>query len=768
MRTAPILPTLAVFAFLGAVWAPTKGEPSPQDPYSSLDKQYKADVGKLFDTYCMDCHSGKNPPAGLDFEKFTSAKSVAGAPKLFQKVVQNIRSQVMPPMDPSPTLDERNRMADWIFRALSLDGTAEQPGRVTIRRLNRTEYNYVLRDLLYIDGDFSKDFPSDDVGYGFDNIGDVLTLTPLHIDMYLKAARSAVEKAVVVAKPKIRTASLEKGRYAEPNRMAEDGFVFLTNGDFVYDFPDCAPGDYELRLAMGASAIAVGPAIVEVYINRQLLQRIQITKPGLNDIGIPIRLPAGTATVGLRFTNDYYNANDPNPDRRDRNVLLQAMTLDGPQGLSGEIPDSHRRLLIAFPTATKNHMAAAREVLDRFASRAYRRPVTADESNRLLAIYQLVRDNGDTYEQGIRIGMEAVLVNPNFLFRVELDSSAGPRELSGIELASRLSFFLWRSMPDETLAKLGESGQLKDPKTLVAQVNRMLADPKAVRFSQDFSSQWLEIGRLAEHTADPAQFPGFDDQLKGDMAQEVTLYFQDMLANSRPVTEFLEGKSTYLNFRLARHYQIPGDFDEVFRRVDVSANHRGGILGMGALLTATSNPNRTSPVKRGKFIMDQLLGSGPPPPPPNVGVLDESKEAITSTRIRERLAQHRKDPACASCHRPLDGYGFTLENFDAVGVFRTQDGSFPVDAAGELPGGRSAVGLDGLKGELRSRNMDFVRTLTGKLLMFSLGRGMTPSDEVWANAVAKKLGKDATLPKIITEIILSDSFRKRPAKQAVQ
>lgn len=768
MRSAPLCLAIALTVLLGAVWAPGRVESSPQDPDAALDKQYKAQVGKLFENYCMDCHSGNSPRAGLDFEKFASAKSVAAQPKLFQKVVQNIRSQVMPPMDPSPTLAEREQMVDWIFRCLSKNGVADQPGRVTIRRLNRTEYNYVVRDLLYIEGDFSKDFPSDDVGYGFDNVGDVLTLTPLHIDMYLKSARSVVERAIRVAQPKSRSASLDKGRFSDPNRVVDDGFAFVVNGDFVYEFPDCAPGDYELRLGMGASATKVGPANVEVYVNRQLMQRVQISKPGLNEFGIPLRLPAGTASIAVRFTNDYYNANDPDPERRDRNVLLVSMALNGPEGLSGEVPESHRRLMIASPSGSKNHMAAAREVLDRFATRAYRRPLTTDESNRILSIYQLVRDSGDSYEQGIRIAMEAVLVNPNFLFRVELDSTSGPRELSGAELASRLSFFLWCSMPDDTLAKLGESGHLKDPKTLQAQITRMLADPKAARFSQDFSAQWLEIGRLDEHTADPVQFPGFDENLKKDMATEVSLFFSDMLANNRPVHEFLDGSSTFLNFRLARHYQIPGDFDENFRKVDVSAHHRGGILGMGALLTATSNPNRTSPVKRGKFIMDQLLGSGPPPPPPNVGVLDETKEAITSTRIRERLEQHRKDPACASCHRPLDGFGFTLENFDAVGVYRTKDGAFPVDSVGELPGSRSVNGLSGLRDELSTRQADFVRTLTAKLLVYALGRGLTPSDEVWAFSVAKKLGKEATLPKIISEIVLSDSFRKRPAKLVVQ
>lgn len=764
-RASHALLLLSTAILAVAVISPQRANSEPQDPYTSLNKQFDEEIYDLFDTHCFMCHSGPEPKAGLDLTKYETAQQVAKEPDTFQKIIMNIRSQVMPPTAQTPTLAEREKMVAWINRALSRNGTAETPGRVTIRRLNKTEYNNTIQDLLYVHGDFSKDFPSDDVGYGFDNIGDVLTLTPLHIEMYLRAAREITEQAIPNVVSVDQPVNLETGTIPEGARLIDLGLIFSTNGLYEASFSNITAGDYQLEVELSATATAVGPAKVNLTVNGALLQDVSVNSDRALLFRLPVQLTTKNVKIGVAFLNDYYQPNDPNPENRDRNLILRSLTLKGPSRATLPPTESERRLLISKPTPTKPHQTAAREVLDSFATRAYRRPITSDESNRLMEIYQLVRKNGDSFEKAIQIGFQAILVNPNFLFRVELDSSTGPRNLNSYEIAARLSYFLWNSIPDQELTDLARANKLLDSTTLEAQIQRMLADKKAERFSENFTLQWLQIGRMEEHTADPELFTGFNQQLKDDLLKEATLYFQDMLTNNRPIMEFIDGKYTFINNRLARHYGIPGEFSEDFRRIDLSSRSRGGLLGMGAILTVTSNPNRTSPVKRGKFVMEQLLGTPPPPPPPDVGVLDDTKEAITTLRIRERLEQHRKDPACASCHRPLDAYGFTLENFNAIGQFRTEDGPFPVDNIGELPGKQKITGIADLKTNIVSRKADFTRTLTEKLTMYALGRGLTPTDNVHIEEMTKRLEKrGVTLQGIITEIVLSDSFRKRPAK----
>ncbi|MFM9873698.1 MAG: DUF1592 domain-containing protein [Fimbriimonadaceae bacterium] len=765
-RTSLGLLGIASIILLGAALLPNIAQSQQPKPNQTLDKQFDEEIYNLLEKYCITCHSGAQPKAGLDLGNIESSAEVAKNPAKFQKVILNIRSQVMPPSGATPTLAEREKIVNWLNRSLSANGTKDSPGRVTIRRLNRNEYNNTVRDLMYIDGDFSKDFPSDDVGYGFDNIGDVLTLTPLNLEMYLRAARAITSQAIVIPQPKERVIDFSSEPLPEGITLRDDMFGFYTNATFVKKFENIAAGEYDLELGMAATAVAVGPAKVNVTINGSLFQTIEVKSPTPINYKLPLTLKAGTTTIGVAFTNDYYNPNDPNPANRDRNLILKSFSLNGPANGTAPVSDSQQRLIFSVPTSTKNHLVAAREVLEAFATRAYRRPITSAESNRIMEIYQMVRKNNDPYEEGIRVCMQAILVNPNFLFRVELDSATGTHNISSYEVASRLSYFLWNSLPDQTLLNLAKSDQIKDPKVLQTQITRMLVDPKSTRFSDNFSTQWLQIARIYEFVADPVMFTNFNDKVRLDYIQETSLFFQDMLRNDRPIHEFIDGKYTFLNNRLAQIYEIPGDFDQAFRRVDVSAHNRGGLLGMGAILTVTSNPNRTSPVKRGKFIMEQILGTPLPPPPPDVGVLDKDTAAITAVRIRERLEQHRADPSCASCHRPLDAYGFALENFDAIGRFRTADGQFPVDNIGELPGKTTITGVEGLRKNLIERETDFTRTLTEKLMIYALGRGLTPSDSVQIEDIAKRLGKKATLKSIITEIILSDSFRKRSGQKS--
>lgn len=758
---------LATCLLLGATLLPNIAQSQQPKASEVLDKQFDEEIYDLLEKYCISCHSGDAPKAGLDLGDIASSADVIKSPIKYEKVILNIRSQVMPPAEGStPTLAEREKIVNWINRALSENGTKDGPGRVTIRRLNRNEYNNTIRDLMYIDGDFSKDFPSDDVGYGFDNIGDVLTLTPLHLEMYLRAAREITSQAIPVVQPRERELDLSKGIIPESATEDGNGILFTSNGTFSIAATDVRAGEYELAVELAASATAVGPALASISINGTLFQTIQVKTDKALVYKMPVQLPSGNVKIDISFTNDYYNPDDPDPSKRDRNLFLTGIVLNGPTAESAPSSESTRRLMVSVPEATKNHLIAAREVLSHFATRAYRRPVTASESNRIMAIYQMVISNGDPYDEAIRVAMQAILVNPNFLFRVELDANADSNPLNDYELASRLSYFIWNSMPDQTLMDVAKSGRLRDSKVLEAQLTRMLADPKAIRFTDNFSAQWLEIARIADFTPDPELVKDFNDKVKSDFTSEVTLYFRDMLVNDRPVHEFIDGKFTFLNNRLAQHYKIPGAFDDTFRRVDVSSYNRGGLLGMGAILTVTSNPNRTSPVKRGKFVMEQLLGTPPPPPPPDVGVLQENDSVNDAVRIRERLENHRKDPACASCHRPLDAYGFALENFNAVGQFRTTDGPFPVDNIGELPGKKIITGVNGLRENIISREADFTRTLVEKLMTYALGRGITPTDSVQIENVSKRLGKKATLKTIITEIVLSDSFKKRSGQKS--
>ncbi|QYK53555.1 MAG: DUF1592 domain-containing protein [Fimbriimonadaceae bacterium] len=775
--TRSLFPVAALFVLGVAFFAqPARAgsvEKVPQDANKQLNEEFDKSIYPILEINCIGCHSGSSPSAGLDLGALESTAQVAAEPKKYEKVIQMLRSQVMPPPDSgAPTLAEREKVVSWIQRALSQNCVLDGPGKVTIRRLNRNEYNNTVNDLLGIDMDLSKDFPSDDVGYGFDNIGDVLTLTPLHLEMYLKAARNAVDRAIYVAKPKLREANLEKVKIPDSARVTnEGGIFFFANGKFTTDFKNLDPGEYEITISASETYAGFVHAQMELTLNGVRFQTFEISKTTLSNYKLPFTSKGGDLTVGIAFINDYYEPNNPDPAKRDRNLLVSAISIEGPQGGTVTLPDSHRKLLTAVPTTTLSHQAAARQVLENFVGKAYRRPATADEINRLMNIYNMVRENKDSYEEAIKVCVQAVLVNPNFLFRVELDNraTAKARDLNGYELASRLSYFLWNSLPDQTLLDLAAKGELTKPSVLEAQVTRMLKDTKSVRFTADFSTQWLQTRRLVDASPDNKLFPGFTPDLRKDMEQEVEEYFRDMLANNRVLPEFLDSKFTFLNARLARHYGIPGDFGTQFRRVDVSSYNRGGILGMGAILTVTSNPNRTSPVKRGKFIMEEILGSPPPPPPPNVGVLDEDTSAIAVKTMRERLEKHRRDPNCASCHQPLDAFGFSLENYNPVGQWRTQDGNFPVDNKGELPCNQTINGVDDLKTYLLKRENDFTRSLTEKLLTYALGRGLTSTDSCMIEAIIPKVKKRGNhLSALITEIVLSDSFRKRTVTGTTQ
>lgn len=762
-------------AFSAAIFASAMAAPTVKDQTTEankkLDAEYKSSISKILQTNCTGCHSGAQPAAGLSLDKDLSAAKVAAESRTWEKVVMNVRAQIMPPSGQMPDKD-RSALVGWIQRAASANCQLDTPGKVTIRRLNRAEYNNTVRDLFGLDLKPAADFPSDDVGEGFDNIGDVLTLTPLHLEQYLSAARKITQAAIYSPDPKVYDFDLGKLQPQNGwNHVGEGGIGMYTNAKIDCRFNVQQSGAYTVTVTAGAQQAGPDLANMAVSIDGILLQNVTVGAPATKPTTykLPIQLRGKQVTVSVAFTNDYYEPNNPNPQKRDRNLVVHGVSISGPEGMPEDLPESHRRIVTAVPSNSVTEIQAARTVLTPFVTRAYRRPATLQEIDRLIELYKSARKNGDRYEAALRVCLQAVLVSPHFLFRVELDSGNAAQSpvLNGYELASRLSYFLWSSMPDDQLLALAQSGKLLDSKVLEAQVKRLVADKRANAMAENFCSQWLQTRRIAAAHPDPKVFPGVDAGLMASMEGEVSAFFMDMLRNNRPAIEFVSSDFTMLDRKMAQHYAIPGAFGDQFQRVNVAQYHRGGVLGMAAVLTVTSNPNRTSPVKRGKFVMEALLGTPPPPPPPNVGVLDDTPQAVKAKTMRERLDQHRANPACASCHKPLDAMGFTLENFDGVGRWRTQDGTFPVDAKGTLPDGKSLDGVESLKTALTGRSSDFYRHLTEKLLVYGTGRGLSMSDACFVESVATKAQKEGgSLLSIILAIVESDAFRKRGVLRA--
>ncbi len=597
---------------------------------------FARDVAPLVAKYCARCHGTVKPKGGVSLVKDVDDSAVLKNRDLWVKVADNLRSGDMPPAGAKrPTAAEMeawNRWLDAVVLKGECTGPAD-PGRVTIRRLNRAEYNNTIRDLVGIKFQPAKDFPSDDVGYGFDSIGDVLSLPPLLMEKYLAAAEKIVDEA------------------------------FKTP---------------ELR--------------------RRLLPR----------------------------------------DGRERGAHYQN--------------------------------------LKQFATRAWRRPATDEETRRLMRFVQLAREQGDNPTVGVRMALQAVLVSPHFLFRVELDDRAKPgadhraltqagSPINSWELASRLSYFLWSSMPDDELFKLARENKLREPGVIESQVKRMLRDPKARALADNFASQWLNIRGLAGFSPDPKRFPTFTAELRQDMLRETEMFFLNVLREERGILDFLDADYTFVNERLARHYGLAGVKGVSFRKVSLAGTPRGGLLTHASVLAVTSNPTRTSPVKRGKWILENILGTPPPPPPPDVDELKEDGEAKGT--LRQQMEIHRKNPTCAACHQRMDPLGFGFENFDAIGAWRTREGRHEIDAGGVLPDGSTFKGPTELRKILLKKKDHFASCLTDKLLTYSLGRGTERSDRCTIEAIVKKIAKDDyKFTSLIVEIVKSDPFQKRRARGA--
>lgn len=757
--------SILAWAALGNAQAPASLTPTQKQ----LETEFKAKVSPLLKQFCASCHSGKSPTAGFGVDRYTSLSAILRDLPTWERASRHLSTRTMPPAgakQPSPA--QRELLLTWIERTASSQCEIVDAGKVTIRRLNREEYNNTVRDLLGVNLRPADDFPSDDVGEGFDNIGDVLTISPLLMEKYLAAAEQLARAAIRVHAPRSWQFDTSKGFDPKGARIGEGGeIVMFTNAVFSGSVRIATPGEYRLKISAYGHQAGPEPCRMRVTLNGQSLGEIDVPqtgeKPG--QFEFPVTLAAGPAAVQVAFINDYYQPNDPNPSKRDRNFALRSVELFGPTTSNEPLPESHRKIVFQTPQAGSDR-EAARAVLGSFASRAYRRPATVGEIDRLMQIYLKVRQQGEPYERGIQVGVMAVLVSPHFLFRVELDDRAPTpgrqQALNGYELASRLSYFLWSSMPDDELTKLAANGTLTQPAILKGQVERMIQDPKARALADNFAAQWLQLRRLETLLPDPGLFPGYSEELKRDMIAETKAYFQAILVGNRSILEFIDSNYTYVTPRLAKHYGLSVPTASGLSRVALPDRRRGGIVTHASVLTVTSNPNRTSPVKRGRWVLEEILGTPPPPPPPDVGVLPDDMKAITAKTIRERLEQHRKDPACANCHRSMDAMGFSLENFDAVGAWRTADGPFPVDARGELADGTKFDGPQALRTLLMSKKDEFVRCLAEKMLVYAIGRGLRPGDRCIVDKLVTDTKADKyTFQSLIKAVVLSDAFRYR-------
>lgn len=639
-------------------------------------------------------------------------------------------------------------------------GRPLDPGRVTLSRLNRAEYNNTVRDLLGVELRPADDFPNDDFGYGYDNIADVLTMSPLHVELYELAAFRLIDEALKLAiEPVSRTLQASE-MTATVGAGSGEFWNLWSNGEIYgsFDFP--AEGTYKISIYAFQDQGGPVPANMDVKVDGRLIESVPVpalrASPQIYEVNTT--LTGGRRVVAAEFTNDFYN-----PDLgEDRNLHVGFIRVEGPFDANIDASPS-RALIITCDLNEADDESCAREILTNFARKAWRRPVTQIEVDRLIALKNLAIAEGEGIEEGIRLALSAVLISPNFLFRIELDEdhqSATPRFLNDHELAARLSYFLWSSMPDEELFALADEGRLQDDGVLKAQVQRMLDDAKAEALTENFAGQWLYIRAIRDAAPDYNVFRSFDDTLREAMIGEAQHFFRDFLTNDHPVHELLTANFTYVNERLASHYDIPGIEGNDFQRIELSDAQRGGLLTQAGILTVTSFPTRTSPVNRGAWVLGHLLCAEPPAPPPEVEAFTE-EETPTET-LRERFARHSSDPSCSVCHAMMDPIGFGLENYDGVGAWREEDrGGFPIDSAGELPGGHGFSGAQELAA-LLADHPAYVPCIVEQLMTYGLGRGMAAPDAPMIVGVTERVReRDYRFRAVIEEIALSPAFRMR-------
>ena len=770
----------AATAWLGALLVSgtlVSGSLAIADDTPAPDDFVKESLTPFTVKYCAECHAGAEPTSGLPLDRAGDFAAVLKDRETWEKALDNLLSGAMPPAGHTrPSDDEAQQIIDGLHRQFDrIDADAPpNPGRTTIRRLNRAEYRNTIRDLVGIDFKPVEDFPTDDVGYGFDNIGDVLTLPPVLLEKYLAAAETIAHEAILTTPPGPTISRHEAEEQKAANGQAYDGgfWILPSTGEVGVEFEVTTAGDYVVRIRAYGAQAGDEPARMGLVLDDAQVERFDVVaradEPAVYEHRMT--LGAGKHRLAAAFLNDYWNPDHENPDERDRNLLIDYLEVEGPVGVQLEYPEIHRRIIFAPPAADASRdeqLAAARNVLRRFATRAYRRPATDDEVERLTGFVRRTLEAGGNFESGVQLALQAVLVSPHFLFRVELDDrthdGAPAQSINEFELATRLAYFLWNSMPDEELFGLAERGALRAPGEVEKQVRRMLADPRAQSLVEQFASQWLHLRSLEIVSPNPKQFPAFDPELRAAMRRETEECFAHIIREDRSVLELLDADYTFVNERLAAHYGIGGVTGPEFRKVSTAGTPRGGLLTHASILTVTSNPTRTSPVKRGRWVLEQLLGAPPPPPPPDVPELkDNAVDATASLRVR--MEQHRANLSCAACHARMDPLGFGLENFDAIGAWRDKDGETPIDASGALPAGGTFNGPVELKGVLKSKAGQFRRCLAEKMLTYAIGRGVERYDRRAVAGITTALEADGDkFSRLVLAIVDSQPFQMRRA-----
>ncbi|HUR60207.1 MAG TPA: DUF1592 domain-containing protein [Opitutaceae bacterium] len=738
----PFRPFLIAACLTGA-WACRLAAAELSPALAGAERGFQAEIKPFVEKHCYACHGNGKAKGDFSLEPFKDAKSMHRTPVAWENVIEMLRKREMPPEDePQPSQPDVDQLIAAVQRVQGIleANTPPNAGRVTTRRLNKTEYNNTIRDLVGVDFKPAEDFPADDVGYGFDNIGDVLSVSPLLLEKYLAATESILDQAIVITRP------------PEPVKAAIGASrlpATITAGE-TGGLASFEEGDYTIRARLGAKG---GTLRAMLRVDGKDMKEFAV-KPGeLALFETKLRMKAATQRVTLAVLNP--------PKSAAGGLLVHSLDAEGPfNPAPPKLPEVHTRLLAHQPGLPPRE--AAKEIITRFATKAFRRPLRAGEVDKPLAFFDASQQRGEQFELGIKAALYRVLMAPDFLFRIELDPvGAKPDTTYAIgeyELASRLSYFLWNSMPDDELLALAAKGQLRG--NLVPQVARMIKDAKSESFLQNFCEQWLTLRKLDLISPDPGMFPAYDEPLKESMIRESVLFFSAIAREDRSVLQLLDANFTFVNEPLAKLYGIDGVKGEAFVRVPAPAQ-RGGVLTMASLLALNSNATRTSPVKRGKFILEEILNAPPPPPPANVPPLDEGKQ-LTGT-LRQVMEQHRVNPTCASCHAKMDPLGFAFENFDAIGAWREKDAAgFAIDASGVLPDGKAFTGAPGLKGVLEGKKSLFLRSITHKMLTYALGRGVEYYDRPAIEQITTALGKNEhRFSTLILEIVKSDPFQKR-------
>lgn len=733
---------------------------------------FARDVLPLLQDSCIDCHGGREPAASLALDGVMDEAGARASAGIWRRVQDKLRRGEMPPPE-APAADERLLAAarGWLDVRLG-SGPGSWPldaGRTPIRRLNRAEYGNSVRDLFDVALRPEAKLPPDEVGYGFDNIADVLALPPLLLEKYVALAEEIA--AAALPGPELRTATTRRfeaetlpttlERYGNGDRFANLYSAGSVNLDLVLP----RAGEYIVRASLAADQAGPERAAFSFRAGRRELARGEVACDETTTEPHEWRGPlaAGAAHLSVAFLNDYYQADAADPRQRDRNLLVDWIEVEGP--LDPFPPTASERRLFPCGGDHAHTRACAPPLLRRLASRAWRRPVSEPDVASLLALVDAALAAGDSLTDALRQALAAVLVSPRFLFRTELDAApddpTAHRPLEGFELAARLSYLVWSSVPDERLQGLAEQGLLGNPAIVADEVSRLLRDPRAIALVENFAAQWLQLRMLQTAAPDPSEFPDFDEALREAMRLESELFVEAIVREGRPLAELLDADFTFLNERLAKHYGIGGVTGERMRRVRVVDPARRGLLGHASLLTLTSNPTRTSPVKRGKFVLERLLGAPPPPPPPGVGVLDDSLQALQASTLRERLAAHRADPGCAGCHQKMDALGFALERFGPTGAWRDQDGPHPIDDRATLPDGRELAGPADLRRVLLEDD-SLTRSLAEKLLIYALGRGLRDDDLRAVHALVDRYrGASPSFERLLQDLVALAAFTTR-------